>query len=214
MGIFIDLTGKTFGRLTAIDHERITGKDGRSRVYWNCTCECGKTVSVESSNLTTGKQLSCGCLKKEQMRHMTVTHDKINTRLYGVWNTMKSRCYNKNVYWYKRYGGRGITVCDEWRNDYNAFYNWAIANGYDEAAPRGACTIDRIDYNGNYCPENCRIVSQKQQMQNVSTNHNLEYNGEVHCISEWSRITGISPFKIRNRINVLGWSPERALTTV
>lgn len=145
---------------------------------------------------------------------MFTTHGKTNTKLYNVWRGIKSRCYNENVYEYKWYGAKGIAMCNEWKNDFEAFYSWAIQNGYDESAQRGVCTIDRIDGNKNYSPDNCRIVTQLKQMNNIRTNHIITYNGESHSIAEWSRITGINQYKIRNRIVKLGWSPERALQTI
>lgn len=181
---------------------------------WTCRCDCGNIVTLLADNLTGNRQKSCGCYRKEHATEMFTTHGQTNSRLYGVWSAMKSRCYNKNVYEYHWYGERGITVCDEWKDNFQAFYSWAIQNGYDENADRGVCTIDRIDSNQGYCPENCRIVPHIEQMNNIRTNHIIEWNGESHTIAEWSRITGINQFKIRNRISRLGWTPERALQTI
>lgn len=180
---------------------------------WRCLCGCGKETVVEACNLSSGRQISCGCYRDEKARSMTSKHGKTDSRLYGVWCAIKSRCYNPNVPEYRYYGARGISMCDEWRQDFVSFYDWMMSHGYDPSQPRGVCTIDRIDYNGPYSPENCRIVSQLEQMNNVRSNHTVEYNGETHTIAEWSRITGINQFKIRNRISKLGWSPERTLTT-
>jgi hypothetical protein len=120
---------------------------------------------------------------------------------------MMSRCYNPKTERYPRYGGRGITICDEWLHNFPAFRDWAFANGYEEGL-----TIDRIDVNGNYCPENCRWATTSDQMKNTSTNRYLTLNGETHTLSDWSRLTGIHATTISNRIN-RGWSLEKALTT-
>ena len=214
MGSFKDLTGKVFGRLTVI--ERVDGnyKPGeRHRTKWRCLCSCGNTVVVNADALTRGTQVSCGCYRNEKRAKRLTTHGMTDTRLYNVWTAIKRRCYNPNCSEYHRYGGRGISMCDEWKNDFMVFYNWAITHGYDESAPRGVCTIDRIDCDGDYSPNNCRFVTQKQQMNNVRTNHLLQYNDETHTMAEWGEITGINPLKISNRISVLGWTTERALTT-
>lgn len=214
MGKFIDLTGNRFGKLVAIEKISRHRNNGKTRTYWRCKCDCGNEIEVAADALRKGSQISCGCYRKANCSKMFTKHNMTDTRLYYVWSSIKSRCENRNVHEYKYYGARGIKICDEWRNDFMCFYNWAIENGYDDNAERGRYTIDRIDTNGNYCPDNCRFVTQAKQMTNIRTNHNIEYNGEVHCISDWARITGIDQFKIRNRIEKLGWSPERALTTV
>lgn len=112
---------------------------------------------------------------------------------------------------YKNYGSRGITVCDEWKTDYAAFKKWAYANGYDENAPRGQCTIDRIDVNGDYSPDNCRWTTWEEQQSNKRNNVYITANGKTQTIAEWSRETGILASTINARINKLGWSPEKAV---
>lgn len=209
-----DLTGLTFGRLTVIGRApSVVRNNGSPRTMWYCQCSCGKTVTVTGDNLTRGNSLSCGCYHYESASKDMTTHGKSNSRIYNVWCAMKNRCYNPNVPSYRLYGARGIVMCDEWKTNFVSFYGWALQNGYDENAPRGVCTIDRIDNDKGYNPENCRIATQQEQMNNVSTNHRITYNGESHTLAEWSRITGISAFTIRNRIAKLGWSPERALQT-
>ncbi len=215
MGNFRDLTGQKFGRLTALNRAQdYLSPSGRRRTMWRCACDCGKECTIEAYNLSHGKQVSCGCYRDEQLSRRQKKHGMTDTRLYFVWCGIKNRCYNPNVYEYRFYGARGISMCEQWKNDFLVFYNWAIECGYDISAPRGMYTIDRIDCNGNYCPENCRWVTQMEQANNLRSNHIVEYDGETNTIAEWSRITGINQYKIRNRIVCLGWSARRALTTV
>lgn len=142
--------GEKFGRLTVISRNTKEKK-------WTCICECGNTVSVIASNLNKGNTKSCGCLQRDIRSITGKKHGMEGTKIYHVWKSMKQRCFNSNHKSFKYYGGRGITVCDEWKNDFQAFYDWAMANGYKEGL-----TIDRIDANGNYEPSNCEWVTQKQ----------------------------------------------------
>ena len=133
-------------------------------------------------------------------------HGMYGTKLYKTWNNMISRCYCKSFRKYRNYGGRGITVCDEWKASFVSFMEWAMANGYREDL-----TIDRIDVNGNYEPSNCRWLTNEEQQLNKRTNRNIEYNGEIHPLTKWAKITGIHPKTISTRID-RGWSVEEALT--
>lgn len=162
-----DWTGKKFGRLTVLERaDDYISPSNRHLVRWKCRCDCGNIAEVAACDLSTGHTLSCGCLKNETSRIVNTKHGGRKDRLYGVFANMKDRCYNQNTPTYKYYGGRGIKICDEWVSDYAAFKEWAYANGYDENAPFGQCTIDRIDVNGDYQPDNCRWVDMKTQSNN------------------------------------------------
>lgn len=149
MGNFIDLTGKRFGKLTVL-HRGVNGK----KVQWVCKCDCGKVTTVQGINLTNGHTRSCGCLISES----NTKHGQWNTRLYRIYHAMKQRCYNSNCAPFPHYGGRGITICPEWKNDFQAFHDWAMSHGYSDEL-----TIDRIDVNGNYEPGNCRWTTKTWQ---------------------------------------------------
>jgi hypothetical protein len=169
-GQFTDISGQRFGMLTAISIDHLSvQRNGCARALWKCRCDCGNETVASISNLRNGHTRSCGCLvvesaSKTHFKHGDKGKDKVD-RLYPVWRSMKQRCQLPSMTHYKDYGGRGITVCKEWQ-DYIQFKRWAIKNGYDENAPRGKCTIDRIDVNGNYEPSNCRWVDMKIQAHN------------------------------------------------
>ena len=213
-----DLTGMRFGMLTVIDRaEDHVFKSGARAVQWNCICDCGNKVAVLSGNLVSGNSTSCGCHRVERTKEVNTKHGGClnykGERLYGVWKGMIRRCSDVDNPKYYNYGGRGIKVCNEWLNDYGAFRTWALQNGYDKNAPKGECTIDRIDVNGDYCPENCRWANMKEQSRNKTcTIPDVEYMGEKRSLKDWSEITGINYPTLRSRI-VRGWSPERAFTT-
>ena len=168
-----NMVGQRFGRLTVIRQEGFT--NGRV-AKWLCLCDCGKERIIDGSSLRRGYSKSCGCLRDEIESKIHSTHRKTKTKLYNVWTHMIQRCYNPSHTAYKRYGGRGISVCDEWRNDFMRFYEWAMANGYDENAPFHQCTIDRIDNDKGYSPDNCRWVDAKTQNNNKSNSRKVTKN--------------------------------------
>lgn len=138
-------------------------------------------------------------------------HNLTNTRLYNVWQNIKRRCYTKTNPSYKYYGGCGVAMCDEWHKSFRLFYEWSMANGYNENAPKWTCTIDRIDVNGNYEPSNCRWITMKQQTLNRRANRIIEYNGKTYCLVEWARILGFNYSTLLYRLR-RGWSVEKAFT--
>lgn len=209
---YTDLTGMRRGHFIVLKEvDRPQGKQWRH--FWLCRCDCGTERIYETSQLNRIGRIngSCGCEHKkimsEMMRKKKTTHGCTKTRLYAVWSSMKNRCLLKSCKEYPLYGGRGITICDEWASDFQAFQKWALQNGYDKDAKRGKCTLDRIDVNGNYCPENCRWVDQKTQSLNRRDTIYLECNGKKKTIPEWSEISGIPQKTIRDRLKY-GWPIE------
>lgn len=202
MARFIDLTGQTFGRLTVL--ERVdTGN--HSYATWLCKCSCGKIKEVRSCHLRSGAIISCGCYQKEIARKCNSTHKESKTRLYNEWQHMKKRCYWKNYNAYNLYGGRGITVCDEWRNSFEAFKDWALSNGYSDEL-----TLDRIDINKNYEPSNCRWATKYVQSNNRSINRIVEYHGEKGVYEGMCRKLNVNQTTVRSRMKK-GYSFEDAV---
>lgn len=206
----IDLTGKRFGNLTVIEKSNNDKSDG---ALWKCRCDCGKEITTRSTYLLSGDTKSCGCRKTQSLLDRNVKHGHANNeRLYNIWKGMRSRCNNPNSYAYNNYGGRGVKICEEW-NDYEKFRIWALSSGFRENKSGLICSIDRIDTNGNYCPENCRWVDIKTQCRNRRSNRLLEVDGEVKSIVEWSEEYGVPAKYIKARIDKLNWSAEDAVKT-
>lgn len=196
MPTLIDLTGRVFGRLTVLSRaEDYICKNGRHRARWNCLCSCGVNICVLGESLRQGNTHSCGCLFKEMMSCKQKTHGDSKKALYGIWSSMKARCFNKNTDAYKDYGHRGISVCDEWANNYESFKLWSENNGYEKGL-----TLDRIDNSGNYCPSNCRWTDRKKQANNRRSNRRYTIDGETHNLTEWANIYGINPKTLFSRI--------------
>lgn len=203
--VLIDETGQRFGRLTVIGR----AKGNSSSAAWLCRCDCGAEKVVEGINLRSGSTVSCGCYAREKAAKLgraKRTHGMRKTRLYNIWNDMRLRCYSPSNNRYYRYGGRGITVCDEWKNSFEAFRDWALANGY-----RDDLSIDRKDNDGPYAPWNCRWATKTQQANNKENTRMIEFDGQKMSIAEWSRFTGLPDGTIRWRLSN-GWDVARALT--
>ncbi len=199
-----DLTGQRFGRLTVIRPDKYSPKSHGTR--WLCKCDCGKKKTVLASCLKRGLTISCGCFSSEQKSKRTKTHGFGNRdRLYRIWSNMKSRCYSQTDRNFKRYGARGIEICQEWRTDFLKFREWAIANGYQDGL-----SIDRIDNNKGYSPDNCRWADRTTQSNNRRTNVFITYHGETHTIAEWAMITGVKSATLASR-KAHGWSDEECI---
>ena len=200
-----DMIGVKCGRLTvmAFDH-----KDGRGEAYWRCRCECGNEKVVSGNKLRTGNTKSCGCMQKEhRLEGFHKSHGMTETKLYTTWLNMRSRCNKPDNIMYQYYGGRGIRVCQEWNDAFEPFMEWAISHGYEEGL-----SIDRINVDGNYEPDNCRWVTKKAQYFNRTDNHLLTAFGKTQTIKEWADETGIKYDTIERRVNAYGWSAEKAVT--
>lgn len=187
-----DITGQRFGKLVAIKLDHIDIKPKSTVHYWLCQCDCGNTKIIRKVDMLRGKIKSCGCITIENAKKRA-KHNYFNTKPYHVWHDIKQRCLNPNNKAYKNYGGRGITICEEWKNP-ETFCKWSYANGYKEGL-----SIDRIDVNGNYEPSNCRWVDIKTQQRNKRTNNLLTINNITHCVTDWAEILGISLWQVKNK---------------
>lgn len=197
---FQNLVGQQFGHLIVIER---ADKKKNGMAFWICRCDCGNTTKpIRTADLKNGKTKSCGCLQSR------TTHGMSYSRIYQIWADMKHRCSNAHNKNYKHYGGRGITVCEEWQNSFEAFYEWAMSHGYADNL-----TIDRIDGNSSYCPENCRWSTFKVQENNTRRNHYITYNGKTQTMKQWADEIGINYITLSSRINTHHWSVEKALTT-
>lgn len=197
-----NLTNQRFGKLVVIERE---GSDSKGQALWLVRCDCGNEKVVRGHDLTQGKTESCGCSRIKSC--IFYQHGMSHTKLHGLWRNIKGRCYNPNNKAYKHYGGRGIKMCDEWRDDFVSFYNWSYQNGYAEGLQ-----IDRIDTNGDYCPDNCRWVDKITQANNTRRNIYATIDGETKSLAEWCKILGLNYNSVQTR-TYKGWDPVLALTT-
>ena len=213
MGVVADIACQKFNRLTAIEP---VGRDKWNSVLWRCKCDCGNETITTVAHLRSGHTKSCGCLMREtsaiNMHNITFKTGCSLERLYAVWSEMLLRCNNPANKAYKHYGGRGIKVCKEWQ-DYLVFKEWAYSHGYNENAKRHECTIDRIDVNGNYCPENCRWATNAEQSVNKQDTVYVELNGERMALSQAAEKLRMNYGTLNSRINKLHWPVEKALST-
>ena len=220
MDQYDDISGKIFGRLTAINRgeDKIWITNGKQRrvVAWNCRCVCGNDVVVAYYDLIKGSVKSCGCLRREKTAingrgckthgYTSQNAEKWKRSLYNIWSGIKQRCHNPNQTGYEYYGGKGITYSKEWE-DFESFKEWALENGFKEGL-----TIDRIDVNGNYEPDNCRWVTWEIQGNNKTDNTRIKIGDENHTISEWGKITGTKKFNIGYRYRSGVHTDEEILT--
>jgi hypothetical protein len=191
------MKGERFGSWTVIEYDED---------YCLCRCDCGVRKFVLTNNLIRGLSRSCGCLRKKLCGEKFTKHGRRGTRLYTIWCDMKARCNNKNSNNYHNYGGRGIDICEEWKNDFSPFFEWAIATGYNDSL-----SIDRKNVNGNYEPENCRWVNANIQQRNRRNNHFITYKGKTQTLIEWSNEIGVGHTTILGRLKK-GMSIEEVLS--
>ena len=187
-----NLTGKRFNNFKVI---RCVGSDGNNNI-WECLCDCGNTFFSYATTIANKKTKRCPSCRDELKRRSNTTHGMSTTRLSDIYFLMKSRCYNKNIGNYKNYGGRGIYMCDEWKNNISSFLVWAITSGYSDNL-----SIDRINNDGPYSPDNCRWATSKEQGNNKRTNVKIEYEDKTKTPPEWGEALGIHPDLIRARYN-------------
>jgi hypothetical protein len=173
-----DFIGKKYSRWTVLEH---VGSDEKFRRIVRVMCDCGTERTVRMSELTYGRSQSCGCYNREVISRACTKHGVSHTSpLYKTWSAMKQRCYNPKQTAYKHYGGRGIYVCDEWREDFAKFEKWCQENGYKKGLE-----IDRIDNDRGYSAENCRWVTRRENMKNTRRNILVTYGGETKAVSDW-----------------------------
>lgn len=208
MGAPVNLTGKRFGRLVVVEKSTPhISPCGTRSTMWLCRCDCGNEVTAFAQNLVRGSTRSCGCYNNEARSNRSKTHGETETRLYGIWCGMKRRCHNESDPKYPQYGMRGIVVCDEWRASYEAFRDWSVAHGYDDGL-----TIDRIDNEKGYDPDNCRWTTAIVQANNRRSTFFVAHDGKDLPLSEWARLTGIKYHTLYARL-ASGWSVGKAFTT-
>lgn len=192
MSRFIDLAGKKFGRWTVIAYAGTIGNGRRKAATWQCRCDCGNNAIVRAHSLVQGKTQSCGCLREEKRLKASTSHGMKHSSTYESWKNMKGRCCNPNNQRFAYYGGRGIKVCDRWQK----FENFYADMG---EKPEGM-TIERIDNNKGYSPENCCYATYKEQNRNQRTNRMITYFGETKCLAEWAEELSINYNTLQNRL--------------
>lgn len=205
-----NIIGKQFRQLTVLE---ISHYNKHGCAYVRCKCTCGNYTVVNYRSLLIGCTASCGCLKRSRAKNAIYQH---YTALWNIWYGMKRRCYCENAPEYHNYGEKGISVCDEWRNDFMAFYDWSIKNGYEGTrnGNKDFVTIDRIDVNGNYEPSNCRWATPKQQALNKRNNCYVNLNGERVTIKEAADTLKIDYMRLYNALYRNGYDMQKALDAI
>lgn len=202
-----NIVGQRFGKLTVISRAKNpNNRETEHHAYWRCLCDCGNYHSARGSDLKSGNVQSCGCLQKEK----TTTHGMRQTPIYSEWCSIKQRCYNSNNNSYKDYGKRGISMCERWKNSFEAFYEDVSKLPYFN---KTGYSLNRIDNDGNYEPNNVEWADDKTQANNKRNNHLVKYNGKTQTIAQWADELGINQHTLYSRILTYHWSVERALTT-
>lgn len=201
----LKLVGQKFGRLVVIQR---VNNNKQERTQWLCQCDCGEKITVVGDSLKRGNTKSCGCYQKEQLIERLTTHGHAKqggSKTYRVWTYMIHRCTNPKDKRYQDYGGRGITVCERWRNSFENFLEdmGQVPEGYQ---------IDRIDNNGNYCKTNCRWATRQEQMRNTRRNFLISYNDKTQCLASWAEELNMNYSTLKRRLYD-GWSISRAFTT-
>lgn len=202
---YIDLTGQKFGRLTVVE---ISGRQN-GHIMWKCVCKCGNIITVKGVHLRSGHTKSCGCYKSETAIQVHTTHGMSKKNIYSTWNGIIQRCENPNNRGFLDYGGRGITMCERWRDSFEAFYEDVSKlphfreNGY---------SLNRIDNNGNYEPNNVEWTDDITQANNKRNNRLITYNGKTQTLAQWADECGIKYHTLLIRLR-RGWNTEKALTT-
>lgn len=206
-GNSLNIKDMTFGSLTALGPVR---KSKNGRIIWLCQCKCGNMTEVRTSHLMSGHTQSCGCLgSRMSAGERFSTHGLGKTKEYGSWAGIIQRCTNPNDVRYPDYGGRGITICEEWRHSFLAFYNHV--SFLSHSGEKGY-SIDRIDNNSNYEPGNVRWSTAADQNRNTRRNIMLTHNGKTQCLTDWANDIGVSPRMLHKRFQN-GWSTEKILLT-
>lgn len=196
-----ELVGKRFGKLIVVSRFAENTKSGKAQ--WVCKCDCGNTTIVPTYRLTMGETQSCGCKKFESHNKK---HGMKHTRIYSIWCGVKKRCNNPKCKNYNRYGGSGISICEEWNNNFMAFYEWSMKNGYKDSL-----TIDRIDSSKGYSPENCRWATRKEQNNNRRNNLKISYQGRTQTLKQWCDELNLKYELVRSRIKDSGMTFEEAI---
>ena len=202
MGRFIDLSGQRFGRLRVISR---AGKNKHNQLLWDCECDCGERCVSLGFVMRKGEKQSCGCLQREAIASVNLSHGMTRTPIYAIYRGMMQRCYDKNSTAYDRYGARGINVCEKWQT-FEGFYE-------DMGDKPEGMSLERKDNDGDYCPENVVWATAKQQANNTRGNRVLEYRGQKQTMTQWAEEFGLKPQTVWARLVTRGWSVEKALET-